>query len=164
MTRPSTRFASVVRAMRRCGHWEITGRTNAHAAEIRHAESGESLWFAIHDGGNDVNAVRNFASDAGRICGCTFVEPRGRKAGRRSPHAAGGGFRMPSRPGPSPAQRDIDTLLDQRASLIEEIDTLPRTRHGAQSAMPLVQQLAHIERDLRNRHCPEPPGGWRIPI
>lgn len=89
MADPSKRFSEYVTKMRRCGHWEETGAFSDHGAEIRHINSGESLWFHMHDGGNEINSSRNFATAASRLCGCKFIEPRGRKKSRKAVQSSG---------------------------------------------------------------------------
>lgn len=83
--KPSKRFSCYVRKIT-CGEWEALGPSGAggHSAILRHT-SGATVSYALHDGGNDLNAPRNFAAEVQRICGCKLIEPRGRKRGRQKP-------------------------------------------------------------------------------
>lgn len=81
--KPSKRFSEYVPKILACGHWEATGRlVGNHLAEIRSTTGAESIFYSLHDGGNDMNSARNFATKAQRLCGCKFIEPRRRNAGR----------------------------------------------------------------------------------
>lgn len=81
--KPSKRFSEYVPKILACGHWEATGRlVGNHLAEIRSTIGAESIFYALHDGGNDLNSARNFATKAQRLCGCKFIEHRRRNAGR----------------------------------------------------------------------------------
>lgn len=72
-----------------CGHWKQTGAATNHTAEIQHTTTGQSLWYQTHDGGNEWNAARNFAAEAQALCGCKFIEPRGRKRSRKAIRGTG---------------------------------------------------------------------------
>lgn len=81
--KPSKRFSEYVPKILACGHWEATGKiVGNHLAEIRSTTGAESIFYGLHDGGNDLNSARNFATKAQRVCGCKFIEPRRRNAGR----------------------------------------------------------------------------------
>src|SRR5690606_40444553 len=82
---PSKRYAKYVKAAMACGHWrdgaKVTGNDKALLVHIR---TGKTVAYGLHDGGSDWNGARNFAKEAGDICGCLFVQPRGRKRSRKA--------------------------------------------------------------------------------
>lgn len=80
--KPSSRYAEYVRKLAACGHWTFTGITGGDKAVLRHGR--ESVAYGMHDGGNERNGPRNFAAAAQRACGCTFIQPRGRKRSRKT--------------------------------------------------------------------------------
>lgn len=82
---PSKRYAPYVKALMECGHWsDAETTTGGHVAQLVHNATGQTVAYALHDGGNEWNAGRNFAKQAGDICGCTFIQPRGRKRSRKA--------------------------------------------------------------------------------
>lgn len=81
--KPASRAAQYVRAAMKCGHWEDAERADHHQAFLRHIATGEEIGYPRHDGGNDLNAARNAAAAMGALCGCVFVQPRGRKRSRK---------------------------------------------------------------------------------
>lgn len=119
MAKPSARFSEYVTKMRRCGHWEETGAVTSHTGEIRHIDSGQSLWFHTHDGGNEMNAARNFAAEASQLCGCRFIEPRGRKKSRKAAELSGFSLDSAVR-----ANAQWGGRVSEASERIEEIDTL----------------------------------------
>jgi len=81
---PSKRFGEYVRKLMACGHWDDAERSDGdHVAWIRHKATGLELSYQLHDGGNDTNSPRNMARAAQDICGCKFIEARGRKRSRK---------------------------------------------------------------------------------
>lgn len=82
--KPSTRAAGYVRAALKCGHWEDAEQKNSHEAFLRHIESGVLIGYPMHDGGSDYNSARNSANAMSALCGCKFVEARGRKRSRKA--------------------------------------------------------------------------------
>lgn len=82
---PSKRFGEYVRKLMACGHWEDAERADGdHVAWVRHKATGKELNYQLHDGGNDTNSPRNMARAAQDICGCKFIEVRGRKRSRKA--------------------------------------------------------------------------------
>lgn len=80
---PSRRFRPYVKKVMACGHWEdAEDCTGNDKAILRHVVTGLTVAYHLHDGGNDQNAPRNFAADAGAICGCSFIEHRNRRRSR----------------------------------------------------------------------------------
>lgn len=151
--KPSRRYAEYVYAVLSCGHWEETGRVVKHShAEIRHIETGETTTYGMHDGGNDRNGPRNFASLCGRICGCRFVQPRGRKASRRK--AATTGFRIDS-PVNEGARSRIEFLLGLHQSLIESMRRMDPVADD-RKLRRLSARLNEVRGELENRHQPLP--------
>lgn len=82
--KPSSRYAEYVRKIQ-CDEWECAGKSGNDKAVLRHMPSGVTVAYNLHDGGNDWNGPRNFAAEVQRACGCRLIEPRGRKASRKSP-------------------------------------------------------------------------------
>ena len=80
--RPSARFAEYVRKIA-CDEWEFVGTSGGDKGILRH-KSGATVAYGLHDGGNDWNGPRNFATEVQRICGCRLIEHRGRKRSRKS--------------------------------------------------------------------------------
>lgn len=80
--KPSSRYAEYVRKLAACGHWKFTAIVGGDKAVLSHGR--ESVAYGMHDGGNDKNGPRNFAAEAQRACGCTFIQPRGRKRSRKT--------------------------------------------------------------------------------
>lgn len=156
--KPSRRFAEYVRRVSACGHWRQTGRRRSDAVEIEHVETGRTLWYGTHDGGNDLNSARNFAADAQRECGCRLVEARGRKRSRKAVRVSGFGLTATYS---HSTQQDVDRLVrewhevDGRLSQIEHI-AHAATRDDVAQARELIKRRAVIESELVRRHQPVP--------
>ena len=159
---PSPRYAEYVKAVLSCGHWEPTGRmiSKSHP-EIIHVKSGQTLTYQIHDGGSDQNSPRNFAASAQRICGCKFVQSRGRKRSRKK--VEGSGFSMPSS-GQTPAW--VDKAWHKYDALVAQLQDLQARgdRSAIQEAVEVAREIASTERALRGAYQPPPDGGWLIEL
>lgn len=79
--KPSSRYAEYVRKLAACGHWKFAGIVGGDKAVLDH--DGTTVSYGMHDGGNEHNGPRNFAAEAQKVCGCTFIQPRGRKRSRK---------------------------------------------------------------------------------
>lgn len=148
----SPRYAEYVRKLKACGHWYFAGLSRGeHDAILRHRRTGRTVSYPSHDGGNEYNGARNFAAQAGQICGCTFVEHRGRKRSRkvdRSPRF------ITTRE--TQKSREVGERFDQlRARYIELIDD---ARDNLDDLGP-VREALRIERELRQSYQPCPTGG-----
>lgn len=80
--KPSKRYAEYVRKIK-CDEWAEAGVSGNDKGILRHIATGVTVAYGLHDGGNDWNGPRNFASEVQRICGCQLIEARGRKASRK---------------------------------------------------------------------------------
>lgn len=161
--RPSPRYRPFVSAMLACGHWEQTDRTYDGGARaiLRHKASGRTISYATHDTGNDSNGARNMAHDAGRICGCTFIQHRSRKRSRKAPQRSG--FNLyDSRDTSEHEQRRLDRhaeLVAAQLRTVERIEQLRQqaSREASQQARDTVRRLRHIEQLLEQTHLPYTP-------
>lgn len=114
--RPSPRFAEYVRKVMACGHWEDAELVEGnHIAFMQHIDSGARIAYQIH-GGNEPNAARNMARDAERICGCRFLEHRGRKKSRKAIDNP-----LERRRAEGDAQRRINDLITEEREVREAI-------------------------------------------
>lgn len=155
---PGPRHAEYVRKIAKCGHWEFVKTTGGDKAVLAHRASGQTIAYGLHDGGNDYNSARNFATEAQRICGCRFIESRGRKRSRKKIETSG--YQ------PRKTQSELDRSIEIDALLAEFADVdsrlysyrvMPnRGRSDAAEAAPLAARLIEIEQRLAALHHPAP--------
>lgn len=150
---PCRDFRSLVKKMMACGHWRDGERVvGDHAALIEHIASGKSLAYGLH-AGNDRNGPRNLGTQAEKMCGCVFVDPRGRKQSRKAFRGSGfnldaaardrraSGQSQPWSAGEStPAQLRIE-----RANLVAQLDAMPNAGPNTRQ----LQRILAIDRQLR---------------
>lgn len=150
--KPSSRFAEYIRKIA-CDQWECAGASGNDKAILRHRETGQTVAYNLHDGGNDWNGPRNFALDVQRLCGCQLIEPRGRKKSRKSVRPSG--FTLSAAPA-VPAVGEIDELNAKHEAQREEWLALIREggRNAASRARVLLQDVAVTEKRLRALHQP----------
>lgn len=154
--KPSSRYAEYVRKLAACGHWEFTGITGGDKAVLSHGR--ESVAYGMHDGGNDRNGPRNFAAAAQRACGCTFIQPRGRKRSRKAIEVSG--FN-PSTSYSNPTQAEVDRLISEWRCLdgqIEEFEALGESASRSQvnDALGVIRRRMEVEANLADLHQPMP--------
>jgi hypothetical protein len=149
MQRPSKRYRPFVQALLSCGHWRIPDvKGNGHQAPIEHIGTGRRLWYETHDGGNDINSARNFASAAGKICGCTFVQPRQRKRSRKA--FRGSGFENGPRFVTFGCRR-IDDLMARHDEIVEDLRRLGDTAPAGHK-FNLARELGEIRDSLEENY------------
>lgn len=156
---PSKRFYEYVTAVLACGHWEETGRLVKHShAEIRNIQTGETTVYSTHDGGNDYNGPRNFATWCGRACGCEFVQHRNRRRSRKANQVSG--FTMPTE---SSEPEFISKLWERHNAILDDLHfAAKKPRPNIQDARRKIYALKEIERRLHNAFQAPPDGGWKV--
>lgn len=152
--KPSKRFAEYVAKIMSCGHWEDAGDLRgSHIALLRHIKSGTTVTYQLHDGGNDHNSPRNMASDAQAVCGCVFIEPRGRKRSRKAVQSSGFDPSRAARENARWADKwggsvaDLWLEHDRQAGLLCELAKNP-TRSSASEASKALAEIRAIEAQL----------------
>lgn len=153
--KPATRYAEYVRKVKACGHWEYDKSTGRDKAVLRH-KSGATVAYNLHDGGNDWNGARNFAAEAGRACGCKFIESRGRKKSRKKIETSGFSLDAATR-----EQRtfhaargeDIERHTAERDRLVEEMRDAARSgkRERICGIRDSLRRVREIEADLSEK-------------
>jgi hypothetical protein len=154
---PSTRYRPYVQAALRCGHWEPLARTvdgGGHAL-LRHKETGVTVTYALHDGGNEWNGARNMAKALQDACGCQFIEPRNRKRSRKKIETSGFDPALAACQNAA-WSREVDGLREQHATLTDEIKALAVSgnRTAVAEARDLVAQVLKVEQRLAELHQP----------
>jgi len=154
--KPSSRYREYVDKVRACGHWEFSHIDGKNHAVLTHAPTGQAVSYAMHDGGSEWNSPRNFASQAGRVCGCSFVEARGRKRSRKAPQLSGYSPRKTA--SEREAAEEIDALYDQLSHLRGRFEDCAarKSRDDAQAARRLLERMAEVEGRLVALHQPLP--------
>lgn len=149
----STRYAEVLRKVT-CDHWVCEGR-NDHLAFIRCVLNDIRLGYQTHDGGNAHNAVRNFAADMERACGCVLVEKRNRRRSRKAFRPSG------YTPRKSQTEREIS---EEIAALVAEWDAIEAIFEAAvmggerpDDALGMALRRQHIAARLEELYKPVPP-------
>ena len=148
---PSARFRPYVAKLLACGHWAIPNQRiiNGDCAILIHKKTGATVAYGLHDGGNDINGPRNFAALAGQICGCAFIEPRGRKRSRKAILNV-----IAEREAELRVHQEINRLLWARRDHVEAIENAARaayntrTREGHLYLSRLRRELAEIDLQL----------------
>lgn len=149
--KPSRRFSEYVRKIS-CDEWTSLGKGRDDVGVLQH-ESGVTVAYGLHDGGNDINGPRNFAAEVQRICGCHLIEARGRKRSRKADQTSGfsiAGTR-PSATG--------DTVLalqlahEHQRERWQKLIQSP-TAVNAAEARALLPKIRHVENALRAFHQP----------
>lgn len=151
--KPSPRFAEYVRKIT-CDHWETAGVSNNDRAVLRHKATGQTVSYALHDGGNDRNGGRNFAADVQRICGCRLLEVRGRKRSRKAVRPSG--FSIGGTHNDPRLSEEIDLLNETHKAQRSEWERLTAspTRPNAERARVLIGEIAETEASLERLHQP----------
>ena len=154
--KPSSRYAEYVRKLAACGHWKFTGIVGGDKAVLSHR--GATVTYGMHDGGNDYNGPRNFAAAAQRACGCTFVQPRGRKRSRKAVTASG---INPSSSYSNPTQQTVDNLNAEWRRLTDSLAAFEAlggaaSRCQVNEALQVIRRRADVEERLTELHQPIP--------
>lgn len=163
---PSKRFAEYVKAVMACGHWSDAETViGNHAGQLVHTATGQTVGYLLHDGGNDVNGPRNFARKAGAICGCTFIQPRGRKSSRKSIRGTGFDIKRARRETKKWHETEgaqIDALHerhDAAATRLDELSAGSPTRAEIEEARGLCAEITETEAALTRLCQPFTPYG-----
>lgn len=159
--KPSKRWRPIVQAALKCGHWEAVGQTTDGGSSglLRHIATGRTVTYALHDGGNDYNGCRNGAKLMQSICGCQFIEPRGRKRSRKPVGPSGFTLEKAKREHDQFIQswsERVDALYDERAEEIAAVAELAyrETRAAIRGIPKHLRRIKAIERELANLNSP----------
>lgn len=162
--RPSSRFREYVKKVMACGHWADGEQAiGGDKAVLIHSSTGKTIAYQLHDGGNDWNSARNFATEAGAICGCSFVENRNRRRSRKAPETTDFNIARAQREqaswhgewGPQ-----IDRAHERRDAAtvrLREIKASPSTHATQNEAKKLIGQILAAEQVLCDYHQPFTP-------
>ncbi len=150
--KPSRRYAEYVRRI--CNEWEPAGVSGNDLALIRHIPTGTVLAYGLHDGGNDHNSARNFASDVQRVCGCRLIEVRGRKRSRKAVRPSG--FRLDDKRSNVAAQDRIADLSARHNELRRIWNDLVSDpcRTNALLAREVLAEIVVVEAELSAAYQP----------
>lgn len=160
--KPSSRYREYVDKVRACGHWEFSHIDGKSHAVITHTATNQTAAYALHDGGSERNAPRNFATQAGRVCGCSFVEARGRKRSRKAPQLSG------YSPRKSLTEREtaeeVDALQDELADLRGRFERClaKKSRNDVLTARRLQGRMSEVKERLADLHQPIPCWDWDV--
>lgn len=143
--KPSPRFKEYVQKILACGHWRSGGPNGSHGGLLIHSGTGETIVYQTHDGGNDLNSARNFAADAGKRCGCQFVEHRRRRPGKGRAQTTG--FSITGEDNED-ALSDLNDLLVRHDSLLSRLRSMATAPEWKKQALAgeLVAVRAEIAR------------------
>lgn len=147
--KPSARAAEYLNKLT-CGHWEDTGKlVGSHIGIIRHRQSGQTVTYELHAGGNDSNSARNMAAEISRVCGCRLIEARGRKRSRKAIHTSGFSLDVARQERQAHHRADAKAELEEaqaraiRADLAELADAI---RNASRTAWERPSTRAYFDR------------------